>query len=644
MPRFRTYGKLDSQPQREGDRKFVGFATALDPATLPEGFLQWAYNCRLETGAIQTRKGAKRLGSDSDSDFATLLASAVYGACYYEHPLYSGGKYVVVFGSDRAFFVSTVDESVEVVLYQAGETISAPIRAMQAGRLIFVWRGEGTFTLPQKLNGAVGKYPLVYVPRLFTDDESKFMKPDTRLVTGATAANPIVITTSKDHPYETGDLVTINNVSGVSQANGTFDVTRLTATTFSLDGTTGTGSYSGSTQGYVSSEVAEIPPAASAAYMANRLCVPTSRDEVRFSDILVPFKFNTLNTLQIDAGSSDYIQAVVPVQDEALLVFKRSSIFLVSNVNTLEKPVITEITRQMGLSAPRTALMVGGMLFFLSDAGVYAVEMGLRGGAKVGNASALLQVMDQPISQDVQDYIREIPANFAHKAVAVFNDNRYYIALPSIYATDSGNYRPKIILVYNVALKAWESVDQIGAAGVYIDDLVTGIYNNKQAVFVVTNDGGVLVHEENVNGQDQTGTNAASATIAFADMAVKTRSFNFQSNGVKKWLRVNLTAKSLGSDMGSLGGKNHWAYYSYTDNPDEYGGYAQWSIAAPSDPLLGLTTLQRTPVRARGQNLHIGISNGGTFGPYTGTPTGRVEIRGIMVEGHETMGQTKQYY
>ena len=237
--------------------------------------------------------------------------------------------------------------------------------------------------------------------------------------------------------------------------------------------------------------------------MANRLCVPVSRDEVRFSDILVQNKFNTLNTLQIDAGSSDYIQAVVPVQDEALLVFKRSSIFLVSDVNTLEKPVITEITRQMGLSAPRTALMVGGMLFFLSDAGVYAVEMGIRGGAKVGSAAALLQVMDQPVSRDIQDYIREIPANFAHKAVAVFNDNRYYIALPSIHATDSGNYRPKTILIYNVALKAWESADNIGGGTVYIDDLVTGIYNNKQAVFVVTNNGGVLVHEENASGQDQ---------------------------------------------------------------------------------------------------------------------------------------------
>ena len=643
MPRFRTYGKLDSKGQEEHDPRFLGMATALDPTVLPAGFLQWSYNARLETWAIQTRKGAKRLGSDSDGDFATLLASAVYGACYYEHPLYTDGKFVVVFGSDRAFFVSTSDESVTPVLYQAGETITAPIRAMQAGRNLIIWRGESN-PLPWLLNQALGKSPLIYEPRVLTDAESKIMKPDTRLVSGATAASPIVITTSKDHPYETGDLVTVNNVAGISAANGTFYVTKLTATTFELDGTSGSGSYSSSTQGYVSSEVSEIPPAASAAYMANRLCVPVSRDEVRFSDILVQNKFNTLNTLQIDAGSSDYIQAVVPVQDEALLVFKRSSIFLVSDINTLEKPVITEITRQMGLSAPRTALMVGGMLFFLSDAGVYAVEMGIRGGAKVGSAAALLQVMDQPVSRDIQDYIREIPANFAHKAVAVFNDNRYYIALPSIHATDSGNYRPKTILIYNVALKAWESADNIGGGTVYIDDLVTGIYNNKQAVFVVTNNGGVLVHEENASGQDQYGTTAGSATTAFADMHVKTRSFNFQKKSIKKWLRVNVTVKSLGTDMGSLGGKNHWSYYSYADNPDEYGGYMAWSVAAPSDPLLGATTLQRTPVRARGQNLFIGITNGGTHGPLTGTATGRVEIRGVSVEGHETTSQTKQYY
>ena len=82
MPRFRTYGKLDSKGQEEHDPRFLGMATALDPTVLPAGFLQWSYNARLETGAIQTRKGAKRLGSDSDSEFATLLASAVYGDCY----------------------------------------------------------------------------------------------------------------------------------------------------------------------------------------------------------------------------------------------------------------------------------------------------------------------------------------------------------------------------------------------------------------------------------------------------------------------------------------------------------------------------------------------------------------------------------
>lgn len=61
-------------------------------------------------------------------------------------------------------------------------------------------------------------------------------------VTGATNASPIVIT-SVGHGLKTGNIVTVANVLGNLAANGTFQVTRLTADTFSLDGSTGNGAY-----------------------------------------------------------------------------------------------------------------------------------------------------------------------------------------------------------------------------------------------------------------------------------------------------------------------------------------------------------------------------------------------------------------
>jgi hypothetical protein len=53
-------------------------------------------------------------------------------------------------------------------------------------------------------------------------------------VSSATNANPIVVTTSAPHGLITGSLVTIAAVGGNTNANGTFRVTKLSSTTFSI--------------------------------------------------------------------------------------------------------------------------------------------------------------------------------------------------------------------------------------------------------------------------------------------------------------------------------------------------------------------------------------------------------------------------
>lgn len=65
---------------------------------------------------------------------------------------------------------------------------------------------------------------------------------DTGVITGATNASPIVITDTA-HGLQTGNIVKIANVLGNTAANGTFVVTRVTANTFSLQGSTGNGAY-----------------------------------------------------------------------------------------------------------------------------------------------------------------------------------------------------------------------------------------------------------------------------------------------------------------------------------------------------------------------------------------------------------------
>lgn len=67
-------------------------------------------------------------------------------------------------------------------------------------------------------------------------------------VSGATNATPIVITTTTNHNLKTGDVVYIVSVAGNTNANNTaanpaWTITKASATTFSLDGSSGNGNY-----------------------------------------------------------------------------------------------------------------------------------------------------------------------------------------------------------------------------------------------------------------------------------------------------------------------------------------------------------------------------------------------------------------
>ncbi len=69
---------------------------------------------------------------------------------------------------------------------------------------------------------------------------------DSAAITGATTASPIVIT-SAAHGLTTGAIVTVAGVLGNTAANGTFSITKVSGDTFSLDGSTGAGSYTAAT-------------------------------------------------------------------------------------------------------------------------------------------------------------------------------------------------------------------------------------------------------------------------------------------------------------------------------------------------------------------------------------------------------------
>ena len=79
----------------------------------------------------------------------------------------------------------------------------------------------------------------------WTSVTSRGISPfNTQAITGATNATPIVCTTSLAHGYSTGDVVQISGTSGNTATNGIWKVTVTSSTQFSLDDSSGNGTYS----------------------------------------------------------------------------------------------------------------------------------------------------------------------------------------------------------------------------------------------------------------------------------------------------------------------------------------------------------------------------------------------------------------
>jgi hypothetical protein len=109
-----------------------------------------------------------------------------------------------------------------------------------------------TVTIPMRIVNDVGTPKDPAVNPTFRIYENGVLVPnqvgslakiDTKVVTNATNATPIVITTSVAHGFQTGDRVTVANVVGAGGANGDFTITKVGETTFSLNGSIASGAY-----------------------------------------------------------------------------------------------------------------------------------------------------------------------------------------------------------------------------------------------------------------------------------------------------------------------------------------------------------------------------------------------------------------
>lgn len=312
----------------------------------------------------------------------------------------------------------------------------------------------------------------------------------------------------------------------------------------------------------------QFPDCAGMLYYANRMIVQgkyhaetnTLRnfDTVSVSNFLDFQHWDAVDAFTINNGSNDQVVGVAPWTLNEFLVFMRNSIFYINVGNDRYSSgdglsatsFIKTLATDIGCSARKSVVQAGGGVFFLSDNGVYFLQP-----QPASAESMKLLTMADPISAPIDDVIQRINRNFAHRAVATYWNNRYYLAVPLDNSVDNN-----AILVYNFILKQWESVDTY-PAGFDVFDFVIAKKDNQRRMYGVDTDQGLFLMEQ--LNWDEYGTSLGTPLLPFylpatlsplsftpvqITAVLKTRRYSFNSIGDK---RFSTAETEMVSDAGS---------------------------------------------------------------------------------------------
>jgi len=286
------------------------------------------------------------------------------------------------------------------------------------------------------------------------------------------------------------------------------------------------------------------------------------QDEIIFSQILDSDTYDYIyGQFRFNAGTSDYLVGLHSFSEDKLVVFNRSSIHLVSNSLNLKDSVSTLITNEVGCVARKSIVQVANNLLFLSDNGVYGVDFqdlyNLRG-------------RDLPLSATIEATIADLNKAHMDKAVAVYFDNRYFIAVP----TGSSQTNNKL-LIYNFINKNWESIDSIAVPSWEFTHLAVAGKGSDRGVYAINKNGGVHKLESGAGSDDQyvvqVGSEAATEAIL---SSATTRMYTLRSIDRKKWNNFDL---HIESETGLASGGNLSATTENVDSTIDLGTLASYN-------------------------------------------------------------------
>jgi hypothetical protein len=338
-------------------------------------------------------------------------------------------------------------------------------------------------------------------------------------------------------------------------------------------------------------------------------------DEVIASDILDTDTYDRIYAqYRFNAGTADYIVGLHSFAEDSLLVFNRNSIHLVQNTINLEAASTRLLTNEVGCVARKSIKQVGNQVIFLSDNGVYGTqfldEYNLRG-------------TETPLSEPINETIKRINKEAWEQSVAVYFDNRYYIAVPLDDATKNN-----AILVYNFLNQQWESVDTTNNVNWDIEGLIVAGDGSDRGVYAINQLGGIHRLDYRVDGVDRIVTAIGEEANGIdIEAAITTRQYTLGSMERKKWKDFDMHVQSSDTNDSDL------SIQVETENPD-------------ATTVIGTLSSFNGSVLPAGEDVSIRgrIGNKRGYGiQFTfNNTTGRPRIRAIEVDGSATFRSTNK--
>jgi len=505
---------------------------------------------------------ANATGSETYSIGGTNYAGApfissninnAYGSCLFSDPSDDNDEYFIIALNAKAIAVNCATGVSTNITYPTGITVTDDVEMIQAFNKVFIFR-DGLTAL--SWNGSFTGTPAFAKVANGTYAASTYF----HAVNNTSSTDGITTVSATAHGLSVGRQIYVidnKNTDLIEGGNGYTIATVPNANTFTF--------YSGVKDHASDSCVLSVaqsqgigfvhmPAPPWGVYHQRRIICPyyytstgtsgsetiTSRnvrDELIFSDVFDSDTYDHIqNQFKVTAGIADYLQYVHPFTDDNAVVLNRNSIHLLSGLSgSLTDITLKEITREAGLVARRSVVTIANQIFFLSDNGVYATAFGdlynLRGAGL-------------PLSDPIDPIIRQINKAYADKSVAIYHNNRYYIAVP--LGTSTYN---NAILVYNLLNQGWESVDLIEQEGWDVANFITSGAGGVNRLFAINRFGGINELETRVDDVDNIYTFPGLPSGFFhVESEALTREFTFESPERKKFNSFEIHTESSESN------------------------------------------------------------------------------------------------